>query len=161
MTEIITDQYIDNNVWPEEFSSGWIAVYNDYITLDVVSCLYFDDTNPEGTVLEFYGIQKDIRMPDAYISWKNNLEYPEKIGECREIFVSRDFRRRGIGTKLCAWARSYAYNSSGIIFKAPPRMTIDAQSMYSHISNIYGEPYNDPEDFPPNIPYSYWGGYIV
>lgn len=149
---IALDNDIENGEWPDEFSGAWIYVFYDPITTDVVACLFFDGDFPQGTVIE--GYSNPISLPAAYISWKQN-------GECREIFVSEEYRRRGIGTKLCAWARSYTYNNENFPFCAPNKMSIDAQLMYQHISSVYDEPYNDPEDFPPNIRFPYWGGYLV
>lgn len=158
---VVFDSNINAEIWPEQLEGSWIAVCDDPITTDIVACLFFDDTYESGSVINFNGIQKELRLPDAYISWKNNIEYQDSIGTCREIFVGRDFRRRGIGTFLCAWARSYTLNNFDYYFIAPDKMTTDAQYMYQYISNIYGESYNNPEDFPPTIPYSYWGGYFV
>lgn len=158
---VIYDEFIENGGWPEEFLGAWIAVCNDPVTTDIVACLYFDDSYPESSVMNFDGIQYELRLPDAYVSWKNNLDYPDNLGECREVFVSREFRRKGIGTKLCAWARSYTHKNEDYIFYAPKRMTYGAKSMYENISNIYDEPFNDPMESEIPVPYSYWGGYFV
>lgn len=161
MNDIVLDENIENGEWPEEFSGAWMAICNDPVTTDVVCCLFFNQQNLESSLVDFNGIQYELGLPDAYISWKNNLEFIEQMGECREIFVSKNFRRRGIGTKLCAWARSYTYNNESYVFRAPNRMTYGAKSMYQNISNIYSEPFDDPMESEIPIPYSYWGGYFV
>ncbi len=154
MSEIILDEGIESGEWPQEFSGAWVAAISDPITTDFICALYFDEINSESTVVEYQSIPPEIGIPDAYVSWKTD-------GECREIFVHPDYRRRGIGTKLCAWARSYAYNNQGLVFKAPPTMTASAQAMLQNVSNVYGEEYTDPESSPPTLPYGYWGGYLV
>lgn len=161
MSSISVDEEINSGGWPEEFFGAWIALCNDPVTTDIIACLYFDDLHSESSIINFEGIQYELRLPDAYVSWKNNVEFVESRGECREIFVSKNFRRRGIGTKLCAWARSYTYNNEDYIFSAPERMTSGAILMYNNISDIYNEPFIDPEESPLPIPYSYWGGYFV
>lgn len=161
MSSIPVDEEINAGLWPEELTPSWILVFNDYPTKDIVACLYFDETNESGSVVQAEGFVEALRLPDAYVSWQDNEEYPEKQGRCREIFVSRDFRRKGIGTFLCAWARSYTLNNFDYYFIAPDKMTKEAQYMYQYISDAYGEEYNNPEDFPLNIPYSYWGGHFV
>lgn len=152
MSEVILDENIENGEWPNEFSNAWLYVFFDYITSDTVAALFFDNDFNEGTVIE--GYSKTLTIPNAYVSWKTN-------GECREIFVDPEYRNKGIGSKLCAWARSYCLNNENIIFHAPPYMTPDAQQMFQSISNKYGEEYTNPEYFPPTIPYGYWGGYLV
>jgi GNAT superfamily N-acetyltransferase len=161
MNDIIVDSDIESGSWPEAFEGAWGLVFNDVITLDSVFCVFFDSDNDSGTILEYPSIPLHIRIPDAYVSWRMNPQEPERNGECREIFVGDDFRRRGVGTKLCAWARSYAKNNQNVLFRAPSRMTPAAQSMFESISDIYGEEYTNPEEFPPTIPYSYWGGKIL
>lgn len=154
MDNIVVDEQIENGEWPQEFNGAWVAVCHDAITTDTVASLFFDDIHNSGDIIEWEYIDISMRLPDAYVSWRED-------GVCREIFVSKDYRRRGIGSKLCAWARSYTVLNSENIFSPPQKMTLEAQMMYRSLSNNYGEPYNDPEDFPPTIPYSYWGGYLV
>jgi GNAT superfamily N-acetyltransferase len=151
MSEIIVDSSIESGKWPVEFSDGWLYVYYDYVTLDTVLCLFFDDDFPEGTIIE--GYNPTIEIPSAYVSWRQN-------GICRDIFVHPDFRRRGIGSKLCAYARSYLLKE-GKVFDAPPTMSAAADGMYESISSVYGEPYSEPNVVPHPIPYGYWGGYLV
>lgn len=153
-SEVVLDESIENGEWPVEFSTAWILVTPDPISGDTLACLNFDDRNIEGTVIESAEREINLPLPQAYVSWKNN-------GECREIFVHPEYRRRGIGTKLCAWARSYTNKNKNITFHAPNSMTVEAKLMYNYISNYYGEPYFEPEDFPKTLPYSYWGGYFV
>lgn len=38
---------------------------------------------------------------------------------------------------------------------------ISEVALYENISNIYNEPFNDPEESEIPIPYSYWEGYFV
>lgn len=158
---IVVDENIDSGEWPEEFSGAWAYVCQDLVTLDYLFCLYFDERNTEGEVLEFTQISHEFGLPDAYVSWRMNPELTEYMGECREIFVHPDHRRSGIGTKLCAWARSYAKNNQNVVFRAPSKMTPEAQYMFHHIAEIYNEEYTNPIDFPNTIPYGYWGGYLV
>ena len=149
---VIFDENIQNGQWPEEFKDAWIYIFSDSISSDTVMCLFKDNDFPEGTVIE--GYNKSIAFPEAYVSWKTD-------GVCREIFVYPTHRRMGIGAALCAYARSYAYNSEGVVFRAPPAMSISAQGMLQNIENKYQEPYTNPEDFPPTVAYGYWGGIIL
>lgn len=155
MSDIALDPEIESGQWPSEFSGAWIDVSPDPISGDTVLSLRFNNDHEEGYVLVNTERSLDPPIPDAYVSWRQD-------GECREIFVHPNYRRRGIGTKLCAYARSYAYNNqNGLVFYAPEKMTDEAKMMYMHISEIYNEPFTDPEYFPRSIAYSYWGGYLV
>lgn len=158
---IVQDESIVQGQWPEEFSGAWAYLCDDPITLDTLFCLYFDEQNSEGSVLTFSSIPYDIGLPDAYVSWRMNEDRPSNMGECREIYVSENFRRRGIGTKLCAWARYYAKNNQDVVFRAPQSMSQSAQLMFHHIADVYNEEYTDSTDFPDTVPYGYWGGYLV
>lgn len=149
---VILDSNIEGGGWPPEFAGGWAYIFYHDITTDTVLCLFKDNDFPEGTVIEGYG--HSITLPQAYVSWRTN-------GECREIYVKPEYRSAGLGTALCAYARSYAYKNNGVVFSAPSRMTISAQGMLQNICNVYGEEYTNPEDFPPTFPYGYWGGYLV
>lgn len=152
MSEIILDDQIEEGVWPEEFSGAWIDLSFDPITEDTVASLYFDNRFPEGHINIREERYFELPLPQAYISWKPS-------GECRQIFVNESHRRRGIGTKLCAWARSFCWNQ-GIIFSAPDKMSNDAKLMFNYISEVYGEPYTDPEESSMLRGYGYWG-YLV
>ena len=151
MSDIAVIPEIALGEWPEAFSNGWISVFYDEITGDTVACLYFNNIHEESSVIELDA--RPTELPDAYISWVQD-------GTCKEIYVSRDHRRKGIGTMLCGWARSYLLQSD-VVFHAPQKMTESAQLMFHSISENYGEPYTDPFDAPPTIPYGYWGGYLV
>lgn len=154
MSEWAVDPEIESGEWPQEFSGAWMGIINDYISNDTICALYFNNNYPEAHLENYSSIPVDLGLPQAYISWRTN-------GECREIFVHPDYRRRGIGRKLCAWARYYANYSQGLLFTPPAKMTEQAQLMFQNISLVYGEPYTDPEEFPSTIPYGYWGGYLV
>lgn len=149
---VILDSNIEDGGWPPEFAGGWAYIFYHDITTDTILCLFKDNDFPEGSVIE--GVGESISLPQAYVSWKAN-------GVCREIFVMPEYRNQGIGTALCAYARSYAYKTQNVVFSAPPKMTKSAQGMLQNVCNIYGEQYTNPEDFPPTIPYGYWGGYLV
>jgi len=151
---VIFDEGISNGEWPAAFAGGWVAAFYDEVTTDVVVCLHVDSDHQEGEVLTFPSKPADLALPNAYVSWMQD-------GTCREIYVHPDYRRRGIGSALCAWARYFAAEKCNIVFKAPDRMTLEAQAMFQSLSNTYGEPYTDPENFPPTVPYSYWGGYFI
>lgn len=149
---VILDSNIENGQWPPAFSGGWAYVFYHSVTSDTVVSFYKDNDFPEGTII--IGYDQPLSIPQAYVSWQSN-------GECREIFVMPEYRNQGIGTALCAFARSYAYNNEGVIFRAPDKMTLSARAMLQNVCNIYGEEYTNPEEFPPTIPYGYWGGYLV
>lgn len=155
MTEIpVLDPEFESGVWPEEFNGGWIEIVDDTISGDTVAVLYFNENNPSGTVtvLNARIFREDI--PDAYISWAPN-------GRCREIFVHPNYRRRGIGTKLCAFARSWAYHNQGVVFDSPGSMSHSAKKMYEYVCESYGEEFKEPLPFPEGVPYPYWGGYLI
>jgi GNAT superfamily N-acetyltransferase len=149
---VVVDNDIEQGSWPIEFSEAWIEIVYDNICQDYVASLYFDERNPEGTIIENPDRVFELPLPQAYISWKSN-------GECKEIFVYKDYQRMGIGTKLCAWARSYLLKND-IIFHAPNKMSTDAQGLFEALSIKYGEPYTNPEEAAVLRGYSYWG-YLV
>lgn len=152
MSNIIIDNDIKNGVWPTALSGSWLYIFYHEITGDTVMACFFDDDFPEGTIIEGYNITYTI--PQAYVSWMPD-------GKCREIYVQREFRGQGIGTAMCALARTHLYNKNGIVFHAPQKMTESAQTMLHRISEEYGEPYSNPENAVPSIPYGYWGGYLI
>lgn len=154
MEDVVFDERISNGEWPASFAGGWITAFYDEPSTDIVVALYVDDSNPQGTVMTYPAMPADLPLPAGYVSWMQD-------GTCREIYVHPDFRRRGIGSALCAWARYFAALKCNIVFKAPDRMTPEAQAMFRSLSSTYGEPYTDPEDFPVTVPYSYWGGYFI
>ena len=151
MSEVAVDSNIESGIWPDEFSGAWMYIFYDYVTTDTALCLFFDEDFEEGTIIE--GYSPSISLPKAYVSWKED-------GVCRDLFVHPDYRRRGIGNKLCAYARSYLLKENKI-FSAPERMSLAADGMYQYISDVYGEGYSAPVTIPHNIPYGYWGGYLV
>jgi GNAT superfamily N-acetyltransferase len=151
MESIVVDTDIELGEWPQEFSGAWMYIYYDFPTTDTVMCLFFDSDFEEGTVIE--GYRPTIQIPSAYVSWKED-------GVCRDIFVHPDFRRLGVGSKLCAYARSYLLKEDKV-FNAPETMSAAADGMYEKISEVYGEPYHTPNVVSHPIPYGYWGGYLV
>lgn len=152
MDSVAIDQDIENNIWPQEFSGAWIEIVWDDVCNDYVASLHFDERNQEGSVIVNPERNFDLPLPRAYVSWRPD-------GRCKEIFVHQDYQRMGIGTKLCAWARSYLLKD-GIIFHAPTRMSPSASSLFESISIKYGEPYTNPEEASVLRGYSYWG-YLV
>jgi GNAT superfamily N-acetyltransferase len=152
MSEVIVDSEIESGKWPIEFSGAWIEVIYDYLSSTYVASLYFDDRNEEGAVVINPDRIFELPLPQAYISWNLN-------GVCKEIYVIQDYRGRGIGTKLCAWARSYLLKH-GVLFSAPDKMSIDASAMFQSISTKYGEPFTYPEESGILRGYSHWG-YLV
>lgn len=152
MSDVIIDKNIENGEWPESLSGSWAYIFYHEITGDTVMACFFDDDFSEGTVIEGYNITYQI--PEAYVSWMPD-------GKCREIYVQKELRGRGIGTAMCAFARTYLYKKNGIVFYAPEKMTESAQSMLHKISEEYGEPYSNPENAVLGIPYGYWGGYLI
>jgi GNAT superfamily N-acetyltransferase len=150
----LLDEAMESGQWPQEFEGAWMDITFDNLSGDTVASLYFNATFDSGHI----NVNEDrlfrSELPSAYVSWMRD-------GTCREIFVHPDFRRRGIGTMICVFARSYAYQNQGLVFSAPGSMTESARLLYSHISDSYGEPFGDPENYPPGVPYAYWGGYFV
>lgn len=152
MSDVVVDQQVNSGVWPTQFADGWIEVVYDNITCDTVASLHIDDRNLEGTVFVNPDRNFELPLPAAYISWEPN-------GTCKEIYVGVNYRRQGIGTMMCAWARSYLLKEN-IIFSAPSKMSSDASAMFYNICNTYGEQFNNPEDAPILRGYGYWG-YLV
>jgi GNAT superfamily N-acetyltransferase len=146
MNEVVTDQYIDSGNFPIQFKQGWLNFFEDETSADRVLCLYLNENNEPGDLKEL-GMLEDL--PDAYVSWDRN-------GICVEIFVKLELRRAGIGTALCAYARTHALKS-GIIFSAPHKMSLNAKMMYESICDQYGEPYSYPEQLGDTLAYGYWG----
>lgn len=146
MTDIVVAPELENNAWPIEFSSAWI---NKFINHRNRICfgLYFNNQYSEGYILE--GIQEE-QLPDAYI-------VIDQDGEILDIFVKKNFRGQRIGTMLCAWTRSNLLQDN-IITKAPPTMTDAGKGLYEYISNIYGEPYDEPTGSPMFLVYSDFNG---
>lgn len=129
MTEIIIDPELEN-AWPPEFAGAWANKIISNLG-NIVFSLYFNDENPEGTILEDNSY---LVLPDAYISI-----LPD--GTINEIYVIPPIRRAGVGSILCAWTRTNFLND-GVVVKAPKYMTDSARGLYSYISNEYGEPYD-------------------
>jgi len=150
VADIVVDESIENGQWPSEFNGGWLHFFKEDIADHSILSLYFNEDHPEQSVI--YSDRLD-ELPSAYVSW-------DRDGACVEIFVESSMRRNGIGRALCAYARSFALKN-GIIFHAPEKMSYDAKMMYQNISDIYGEPFNDPGTFGMTIPYGYWGGIFV
>lgn len=146
MTDIIIVTELENNAWPAEFSGAWANIINSNIGNTVFS-LYFNNENPEGTILENSNY---LVYPDAYISISPS-------GDIYEIYVTPPFRRRGIGAMLCAWTRTNFINR-GIVVKAPRTMTDDAKALYNYISLVYNEPYENPGPVPIFNVYLDFGG---
>lgn len=149
---VIIDENIESGQWPTPLAGAWVYSFYHEITSDTVLAIFFDNDFPEGTIIEGYNIPSEL--PHAYISWMPD-------GTCREIYVKNEYRRQGIGTALCALARTYLYNSTGQVFIAPSRMTEIAQMMYESVCTKYGETYTESQPMPPLLPYGYWGGYFM
>jgi GNAT superfamily N-acetyltransferase len=146
MDDIVLDSDIESGAWPNQFNNSWANIFQDDISEDTILCLYFNEENEYGTINELGKLEE---LPDAYVSWDRN-------GICTQLFVKKQLRRKGIGTALCAYARSYAY-SNGIIFSAPQKMSINAKMMYESICEKYGEPDTYPEELGETPAYGYWG----
>lgn len=149
---IIIDENIENGEWPTPLAGAWAYSFYHEVTSDTVLAVFFDNDFPEGTIIEGYNVSSTI--PDAYISWMVD-------GTCREIYVKNEYRRRGMGTALCALARTYLFNTEQKVFVAPERMTDLAKSMYESVCIKYGETYTESQALPPLLPYGYWGGYFM
>lgn len=150
MDDIVFEENINSGLWPKEFNGAWINIFTDEISSHTVICLYFDDTYESGTI---NNLGKLETLPNAYVSW--DIE-----GYCCSLFVEEELRRKGIGTMLCAYARTYAF-SQGVIFKAPRKMTETQMMLYQSIHEKYGEPYNNPDRLYNRMAYGYWGPRIV
>ena len=147
MNDIVLDQNIEDGEWPSPFNNGWLNAFIDKVSGDTVLCLYLNnDFSPE-TLHE--SEERPEALPDSYVSW-------DRDGNCIEIFVKSELRRRGVGTALCAYARSYALDK-GVIFSAPHKMSLNAKMMYESICDQYGEPYSYPEQLGDTLAYGYWG----
>lgn len=146
----IVDAFIDSGGWPTAFSGAWIEVSPDYISGTTVASLFFDGRHPEGTVIELEERSFTEPVPPAYVSWQSH------DGVCKELFVDTQYRRRGIGSTLCAWARSYCLRF-GLVFSAPTRMSPDAALMFYSLCENYGEEYTNPIEAPVFRGYGYWG----
>lgn len=151
MENVVVDENIESGIWPNEFNNGWLNIFIDIVSGDTVLCLYFNNDFPYETVHE--SEERPIILPDSYVSW-------DRDGNCIEVFVKPELRRRGVGTALCAYARSYAL-SKGIIFSAPHKMSLNAKMMYESICNKYGETYLDPEELGSTLAYGYWGARFI
>ena len=146
MTELIVDLNLENNAWPPEFSGAWANIMISYLNNTVFS-LYFNDNYSEGTILEDNNY---LELPDAYVSIRPS-------GEIYEIYVTRPFRRKGIGSMMCAWTRTNFINRD-LVVMAPAYMTDAAQGLYHYINSEYGEPYNNPGPVPIFDVYLDFGG---
>jgi GNAT superfamily N-acetyltransferase len=146
---IVVDSSIEAGVWPAAFAGAWIEVSPDPVSEDTVASLFFDSRNTEGTVIELAERSFTEPLPQAYVSWT-------KDGACRELYVEEEYRRRAIGSTLCAWARSYCLKYD-VIFSPPIKMSPDAILMFQSLCNTYGEEYTDPQEAPVFRGYGYWG----
>lgn len=148
MSEIVTIPELENNAWPAEFSGAWM---NKFINSRNRFCfgLYFNNKYPEGFILED---EQEQELPHAYIIINHD-------GAILEVFVKKQYRGQKIATMLCGWTRSHLLNN-GIVTFAPDFMTDDAKNLYQYISNIYGEPFVEPEGSPFFIVYSDFNGGI-
>ena len=132
MSELVILPELDNNAWPPEFANAWGNIFVSNLGNTVLS-LYFNDVNPEGTILEDSSY---LELPDAYISISPR-------GDIYEIFVKKELRRNKIAAMMCAWTRTNFINR-GIEVMPPSIMGINAKYLYEYISLEYNEPYNDP-----------------
>lgn len=146
MSDILIVPELENNAWPTEFSGAWANIMISYLNNTVFS-LYFNDKYPEGTILEDSNY---LELPDAYVSIRPS-------GEIYEIYVTRPFRRKGIGSMMCAWTRTNFINRD-LVVMAPAYMTDAAQGLYHYINSEYGEPYNNPGPVPIFDVYLDFGG---
>lgn len=140
---------LENNAWPVEFSGAWANIRISFLENTVFS-LYFNNEQPEGTILED---DNYLKLPDAYISIRPN-------GEIYEIYVLPPFRRQGIGAMLCAWTRTNFINR-GLTVKAPEFMTDAANALYNYLSVVYNEPYEKPRGVPIFNIYLDFGGWAA
>lgn len=147
MTEIITFPELENRAWPSEFSGAWGNIILSIIGNRVFS-LYFNNENPEGTIFEDNSY---LIFPDAYVSIRPS-------GEIFEIYVKPKFRRNKIGEMLCKWTRTNFINDYDLLVKAPEYMNDNANRLYSYISRVYNEPYNEPGPVPLFDVYTDFGG---
>ena len=146
MSDILIVPELENNAWPTEFSGAWANIMISYLNNTVFS-LYFNDKYPEGTILEDSNY---LELPDAYVSIRLS-------GEIYEIYVTRPFRRKGIGSMMCAWTRTNFINRD-LVVMAPAYITDAAQGLYHYINSEYGEPYNNPGPVPIFDVYLDFGG---
>lgn len=146
---VIVDPAIAAGSWPTEFSGAWIEVSPDPVSGDTVASLFFDERHEGGSVVELADRSFTEPVPAAYVSWMSD-------GTCRELYVKVEYRRRKIGSMLCAWARSYCLKS-GILFSPPIKMSPDAMLMFQSLCSTYGEEYTGPEEAPVFRGYGYWG----
>lgn len=158
MNEIITIPELDNGQWPIEFNNMWMNIFINNLLNHKVFALYSNEDNETGGIVETQetlSINQPYDLPDAYIS------VDLTTGEISEIYVKASHRGRGIGTMLCAFARSYLLNN-GIIVIAPNGMTQSANGLYEYISTTYGEPYSEPLLVPLFQAYSdFSGGWTI
>ena len=145
MSELVIVPELENS-WPSEFQGSWANIFVSPLGNTVFS-LYFNDSNPEGTIVEDNNY---LEFPDAYVSIRTN-------GEIYENYVLPPFRRRGIGAMMCAWTRTN-FISRDLIVKAPKYMTDDANSLYNYLSLVYNEPYVNPGPVPIWDVYMDYGG---
>jgi GNAT superfamily N-acetyltransferase len=155
---VIVDSNIDSGNWPQEFNNMWMNIFTNKLLNHIIFSLYNNINNESGQIIESeetLSINQPYDLPDAYIS------IDLKTGEISEIYVKSSHRGQGVGTMLCAFARSYLLNN-GIMVIAPNGMTPAANGLFEYISSRYGEPYLEPVFVPLFQAYSdFSGGWTI
>jgi hypothetical protein len=131
-----------NGVWPEAFSGAWmnfITVNEEIDEFNIkkyqVIAIYFNDTYPEGTIIESSEPllnQYPDQYPDAYITW-GNIQW-----QIWEIYVKPGIRRAQVGATLACLAAIYAAQN-GKVIQRPDTSTKDAVQLMQFMEYYYAD----------------------